>query len=188
MVWNSEKIPGNISKLILVINSPKNPWTWWPSPKNFSGNPGEVFWRNSEEFCGEKFLGISPEFLETESQNCDPTKISHLVGTNSGEFLKNFWGISYRKLFSRNSLEILQKKSSWLENLGINPHFCYLGLYTFALILITFKVRISLYHDVSLSLSNLYLDLWDPNLTSLVYWLIFHLEKLYIEYTARGKI
>ena len=38
----------------------------------------EYFWRNSEEFRGEKFRRISQEFLETESQNCDPTKISNL--------------------------------------------------------------------------------------------------------------
>jgi hypothetical protein len=80
------------------------------------GISGEVFQRNSEKFCGEKFLGISPDFLETESQNCDPTKISHL-GTNSGDVLENFQGISYRKGFLRNSSEILQKKSTLLENL-----------------------------------------------------------------------
>ena len=48
--WNSREIPRNFSKLILLINSPKNPLTWWPSPKNFSGISGEVFQRNSEEF------------------------------------------------------------------------------------------------------------------------------------------
>ena len=40
------------------------------------------FWR----IIPEKFRRISQEILETESQNCDPTKISHL-----GD---QFWGIS----------------------------------------------------------------------------------------------
>jgi len=47
------------------------------SPKNFSGISGELFRKNSEEFCREKFRRISQEILEIESQNCDPTKISH---------------------------------------------------------------------------------------------------------------
>jgi len=87
------------------------------SPKNFSGISGEVFQRNSEEFRGEEFQRMCHEFLITESQNCDPTK-SLILGTNSGEFLENFLGISYRKLFSRNSSEILQRKSPLLKNLG----------------------------------------------------------------------
>ena len=70
--WNSGEIPRNFSNPILLLNSPKNPQTWWPIPKKFSGISGEIFRRNSEEFLGGKFRGISQEFLETESQNCDP--------------------------------------------------------------------------------------------------------------------
>ena len=73
--------------------------------------------KNSEEFCGEKFLGIYSEFLETEPQNCDPTNIYHLRDQFWGIF-ENFRGISYRKGFSRNSLGILPKKSPQFENLG----------------------------------------------------------------------
>ena len=78
-------------KLILLINS----------PKNFSRNSGELFRRIFEEFCGEKFQRIPQEILETESQNCDSTKISHL-----GDQL---WGIS--REFPRNQLQemILEK-------------------------------------------------------------------------------
>ena len=47
---------------------------------------GELFRRNSEEFCRENFRRISQEILETESQNCDSTKISHLWD--------QFWGIT----------------------------------------------------------------------------------------------
>ena len=43
---------------------------------------------------------------------------SIILGTNSGEFFENFRRISYRKGFSRNSSEILPKKSPRLENLG----------------------------------------------------------------------
>ena len=50
---------------------------------------------NSEDFFGEKFLGISSEFLKTESQNCDPTKIYHLRD--------QFWGI-FRE-FPRTQLQ-----------------------------------------------------------------------------------
>ena len=49
----------------------------------------------------QKFQSISQEFLENESQNCDPTKISNL-----GD---QFWGIS--REFPRNQLQemILEK-------------------------------------------------------------------------------
>ena len=40
----------------------------------------------SQEFLGENLRRISQEFLETETQNCDPQKICHL-----GD---QFWGIS----------------------------------------------------------------------------------------------
>ena len=46
------------------------------------------------------------------------TQKSIILGTNSGEFFENFRGIGYRKGFSRNSSEILPKKSPRLENLG----------------------------------------------------------------------
>ena len=52
---NSGEIPGNFSKLILLLNSPKNPQTWGPSSKNFSGISGEIFRRSSQEFLGVKF-------------------------------------------------------------------------------------------------------------------------------------
>ena len=83
--------------------------------QNFLGISG--FRRNSEEFCGEKFLGISSEFSNMSLKTVIPQK-SIILGTNSGEFFENFRGISYRKGFSRNSSEILQKKSPRLENLG----------------------------------------------------------------------
>ena len=80
--------------------------------------------RNSKEFFRTKFLRISSEFLE---KTVIPQK-SLILGINSGEFLENFQGISYMKWFSRNSSEILQRKSPRLENLGkYIPHFCYLG-------------------------------------------------------------
>ena len=113
-------------KLIFLINSPKNPYTWWLSPKNFSWISRELFWRNSEKFCGEKFWRISQDILEIESQNCDPTKISHL-----GD---QFWGIS--REFPRNQLQemILEKFlgnfSKEVTTAGESweiPHFCYLG-------------------------------------------------------------
>jgi len=97
------------------------------------GISGEVFQRNSEKFCGEKFLGISPDFLETESQNCDPTKISHLRD--------QFWGCS--REFPRNQLQerilkkFLRNSSKKVNTVGESveiPHFCYnwvLNLYKF---------------------------------------------------------
>jgi len=58
-------------KLILLFNSPKNPITWSPNPKNFSGISGEAFRRISQEFLGMKIckhsdqvLRISQEFSE----------------------------------------------------------------------------------------------------------------------------
>ena len=80
------------------------------------------FWR----IIPEKFRRISQEILETESQNCDPTKISHL-----GD---QFRGIS--REFPRNQLQdmILEKflGNSWKEvttagESGEIPPFCYLG-------------------------------------------------------------
>ena len=68
----------------------------------------------------------SEELLETESQNCDPTKISHLGN--------QFWGISQE--FPRNQLQemILEKflgnslkKVTTVGESGEIPHFCYLG-------------------------------------------------------------
>jgi len=95
--------------------------------KKLSGISG--FRRNSEEFCGVKFLGISSEFLKTESQNCDPTKIYHLRD--------HFWGI-IREL-PRNQLQerILEKflrnsskkKVTTVAESGEITHFCYLGTY-----------------------------------------------------------
>ena len=73
------------------------------------------------------------------------------------------------KLFQKNvtplSRTVFKKVICILYVLVItcNRH-CNYPLYTFASILITFKVRIYLFR-VSLSLSNLYLDLCDPNLT-----------------------
>ena len=79
-----------------------------------------------EEFLGEKFRRISQEFLETESQTCDPPKIFHL-----GD---QFWGIS--REFPRNQLQEMvlekfsgnsSKKVTSVGESGEIPHFCYLG-------------------------------------------------------------
>ena len=65
--------------------------------------------KNSREFLRN--------FTKLSLKTVIPQK-SLILGTNSEEFLENFWGISYRKWFSRNSSEILQRKSPGLENLG----------------------------------------------------------------------
>ena len=78
---------------------------------------------------GEKFLGISSKFLETESQTCDPTKICHLRD--------QFWEI-FRE-FPRNQLQerILEKflrnsskKVTMVGDSAEITHFYYLGTYT----------------------------------------------------------
>ena len=80
------------------------------------------FWR----IIPEKFRRISQEILETESQNCDPTKISHL-----GD---QFCGISGE--FPRNqSQEMILEK--FLGKSGEIPHFCYLVYY--------FTIQVSFY-------------------------------------------
>ena len=86
----------------------------WPSPKNFSGISGEVFQRNLLGKISEEFLR---NFSKLSLKTVIPQK-SLILGTNAGKFLENFRGISYRKWFLRNSSEILQRKSPWLENLG----------------------------------------------------------------------
>ena len=81
------------------------------------------FQRNSQEFLEINFHN---KFLKTESQNCDPKKMSNL-----GD---QFWGIS--RVFLRNQLQemILEKflrnsskKVTTVGESGEIPHFCYLG-------------------------------------------------------------
>ena len=94
--------------------------------QNFLGISG--FRRNSEEFCGEKFLGISSEFSNMSLKTVIPTKIYHL-----GD---QFWGI-FRE-FPRNQLQerILEKflgnsskKVTTVGESGEITHFCYLETY-----------------------------------------------------------
>ena len=72
---------------------------------NFSGISGEVFRRNSKEFCVGKFRRISQEFLETESQNCDPKKNPSLWGP----ILGNFFRISEESVTGNDAQEIPPK-------------------------------------------------------------------------------
>ena len=68
---------------MLLKNSPKQ----GVGPRNFLGFSVKVLSGKSEEFCGpENSEQISQEFLENESQNCDPPKISRLMD--------EFWRIS----------------------------------------------------------------------------------------------
>ena len=76
------------------------------------------------EFRGEKFQRISQEFLETESQNCDPTKISHL---SWGPIPGNFSRISEESVTGNDSREVPRKVTTVGES-GEIPHFCYLGI------------------------------------------------------------
>jgi len=108
-VWNSGEIPRNFSKLILLINSLKNLQTWWQSPKNFSGISKEYFWRNSEEFRGEKFRRISQEFLETESQNWVSKLWSHKNFSSWRPILGNFSRIYEESVTGNDSREIPRK-------------------------------------------------------------------------------
>ena len=76
----------------------------------------------------EYFRRISQEFLETESQNCDPTKISNLGDQFYGisrEFPKNQLQEMILKKFLGNS----SKKVTTVGESGEIPHFCYLGIY-----------------------------------------------------------
>ena len=86
--------------------------------------------RNSQESftgkSGENVDSYSEEFLEAESQNCDPPKISYLWD--------QFWGISREFLRSQLQNMILEKflgnstkKVTTFGESGKIPHFCYLG-------------------------------------------------------------
>ena len=93
-------------------------------PGIFHGNMRkfpEIFHRKIRWKCRQLFRGISRNpfrnFWKLSLKTVIPQN-SLILGTNSGEFLKNFQGISYRKWFSRNSSEIFQRKLPWLENLG----------------------------------------------------------------------
>ena len=72
--------------------------------------------KNSKEFPMNFFRRISQEFLETESQNCDPPKNL----SSWGPILDNFSRISKESVTGNDSREIPRKflKSSCLENLG----------------------------------------------------------------------
>ena len=84
----------------------------------------EFLLTSCEEFLVTHFkeflITLSKEFLVTNFMEFLVTN-SGEFGTNFGEFLKNFRGISHSNLFSRNSQEIPQIKSPKFEN------FCWLG-------------------------------------------------------------
>ena len=67
-------------------------------------------------FVGQNSWEFLRDFSKLSLKPVIPQK-SVILGTNSGKFFENFRGISYRKGFSRNSSEILPKKSPWLETL-----------------------------------------------------------------------
>ena len=127
--------------------------------------------KNSERFLRN--------FSKLSLKTVIPQK-SLILGTNSAEFLENFLGISYRKWFSRNSSEILQRKSPRLENLGK------------FLIFVTWETNISSYLKVvhrknvcalvsneSYSFSLQYCILWSNMLLSWSYFKrIYFLKKI----------
>ena len=79
------------TKCFILFPPPKKAVNWKPSPENFSGISGEMFYWNSQEFLWEKFLRISQEFLETRF-SCP---VPHFSKKNS----EKFSGISWDHVF-----------------------------------------------------------------------------------------